>query len=241
MNKSKKSFDEKCENGRKKRACAIIALLLFASALLLFTALLFPFYREISIKENLEKVKEYVEAAGALGWFFALVVQILQIVIAFLPGEPVELALGVLFGPLYGTLMCLLGIFIGTLAVFFISRRYGVRIATQVFGEKRVSKYRAILSGSKRDAIVFALFLIPGTPKDALTYLVPLTDMRVGKYLLVATLARFPSVITSTVLGESLVFENKSFTLVVFLVTAALSLLGFVIGERIVGKGQEGD
>ena len=73
------------------------------------------------------------------------------------------------------------------------------------------------------------VFFLPGTPKDLLTYFVGLTDIKMANFLLLASFARLPSVITSTVGGDALGLGNYTFAVIVFLVAIVLSLIGYLI------------
>ena len=72
---------------------------------------------------------------------------------------------------------------------------------------------------------MFILFLIPGTPKDLLTYVVGLTPMKLTAFLLITTLARIPSVVSSTVTGS--LAQKGSYTAAV--VTFGVTLIVTVI------------
>lgn len=84
--------------------------------------------------------------------------------------------------------------------------------------------------------MIFLLFLVPGTPKDTLTYLVPLTPILPWKFFVLSALARIPSVISSTFLGSSLGSGNWVLTVAIFLLTAVIGLLGIYFNDRFMKK-----
>ena len=85
----------------------------------------------------------------------------------------------------------------------------------------------------KRNTLCFLIFLIPGTPKDLLTYLIPLTEMKRSTFLFITTIARIPSIITSTIGGHALGIEDYMFSIIVFAVTGIISLIGLLIYNKI--------
>ena len=85
---------------------------------------------------------------------------------------------------------------------------------------------------------VFILFFIPGTPKDPLTYIAPIAPIHPIKYLLIATFARFPSIITSTILGDRIAEGDYMMAIVVFLITALISVLGIILGNKFIKAKQ---
>ena len=161
-----------------------------------------------------EAFRAWVDAHGLLGRLAFVGASILQIVVAIIPGEPLELFAGYAFGFWQGTLLCEAAIVLGGALVFLFVRRF-------LHDEQKLSLW------------VFILFFIPGTPKDIMTYFVPLTPMPLWRFLLISGAARLPSVITSTVGGNALGTGRRVFALIVFGATALLSALGVWIYRRI--------
>ena len=84
-----------------------------------------------------------------------------------------------------------------------------------------------------QNTIFFLLFFIPGTPKDVLIYLGPFLPVRPHAFFLISTLARIPSVITSTFAGSQFAEGSWDVSLVVFLATGAVAGLGVIFQDRI--------
>ena len=95
-----------------------------------------------------------------------------QIFLAFLPGEPLELAAGFLFGSVGGTLLCLVGSLLGTALVYLLVQRYGKRLVTVFFKQEQLNEFTGVLKKRNSMLWIFLLFLINGTPKDINTYVV---------------------------------------------------------------------
>ena len=92
----------------------------------------------------------------------------------------------------------------------------------------------------KRNILCFIIFFIPGTPKDIMTYFIPLTDMKLSTFLFITTIARIPSIITSTIGGHAIGVENYIFSIIVFVITAIVSLIGIYIYRKITTKKEIG-
>ena len=213
-----------------------IPIVIFILIMALATVLLWPYINVLSTEEGRAEFKAYIDGIGVFGWFVTLGIQLLQIFIAFIPGEPVELMLGFVWGPWIGLLTCLLGIFIGTLVIFLLVKRFGRPFVRKIVGDKDLSTYKFLSDPKKIDLTVFVLFFIPGTPKDALTYIAPLAPIKPARYLLIATLARIPSVITSTLLGDSIAEGEYLIAVIVFAVTALISVIGIILGNKFVNR-----
>lgn len=171
--------------------------------------------------------RDYIQSFGYLGWVILLGLQVLQVFIALIPGELVETAAGYGFGPWFGTAICYLGIGIASSVIFLLTRRYGIRLVEIFVPRERIFQLRFLNSERKRNNLIFLLFLIPGTPKDLLTYFVGLTDMRLGSFLMLSMLARLPSVISSTFGGHLLGEEEFAGAALLYGITGLISISGF--------------
>lgn len=186
-----------------------------------------------------EQFRAWVQGHGLLGQLAFLGMTVLQIVIAIIPGEPLELGAGYAFGFWRGTLLCEIGILLGGLLVFLFVRRFGVKAVEVFFPREKIESLR-FLHNEKRLALwVFILFFIPGTPKDIMTYIVPLTPMKLSTFLLLSTVARLPSVVTSTIGGNALGTKNYWGAILVFVITLAISAAGLLFYDRLCDRKQK--
>lgn len=155
-----------------------------------------------------------------------------QIFLAFLPGEPLELAAGFLFGSIGGTLLCLVGSLLGTALVYLLVQRYGKRLVSVFFKQEQLNEFSGVLKKRNSMLWIFLLFLIPGTPKDIMTYVVSLSNVALGKWLLLTTVGRIPSIVTSTFLSGSLKEGNFIMAAGVAIFTILLVIAGGFVYKR---------
>ena len=146
----------------------------------------------------------------------------LQIFLAFLPGEPLELAAGFLFGSVGGTILCLAGSMLGTLLVYVLVQKFGHRIISLFFKQKTVDELHQVLEKRNSFYWMFLIFLIPGSPKDLMTYVVSLSNIALWKWLLLTTIGRLPSIVTSTFMSGSIKEGNYLMAIMILLLTLAL-------------------
>jgi uncharacterized membrane protein YdjX (TVP38/TMEM64 family) len=221
---------------RREIICGVLPMLIFILVLVALTLVFLSEIRALGTEEGRAAFAAWVDGLGFVGWLATLGIQLLQILVAFIPGEPVELMLGYVWGPWLGTFTCLFGIFIGTSLIYLLVKRLGMRFIRRAVGERDLMRYSFLRDAHRVELTVFILFFIPGTPKDALTYIAPLAPMGTLKYLLITTLARIPSVVTSTVLGDRVAEGDYTAAIIVFAVTALISDAGIILGDRFVGK-----
>ena len=186
-----------------------------------------------------EDFRDYVRSFGALAPAVMLGLQILQVFIALIPGELVESAAGFILGPWLGTVVCYLGIALASALILTLTRRYGVKLVEVFISREKINELRFLSTEQKRNALIFLLFFIPGTPKDLLTYFVGLTDIKLGTFLLLSMVARIPSVLTSTFGGHLLGEARYLGAVILYGVTGLLSLLGMAGYHRYLKKKQD--
>ena len=215
----------------KKNLSKIVAICLLLVVFAVLTILAFPLVMKISEPEYQQKFREWVDHFGVAGWFILLLIQIGQVVIAVIPGEPVEVAAGVMYGTLGGLLTCLLGVLLGSMLVFGMVRKLGTPVIRIFFSEEKLNHFSFLQNTQKLESVTFILFLIPGTPKDILTYVAGITPIKPSQFLTIATLARIPSIITSTWAGSSLGDGNLLATILIFVATGAIGLAGIYFNK----------
>ncbi len=183
---------------------------------------------------NLELFQDRIASLGVAGWLVLLLIQYLQIVIAFIPGGPIQIVAGALFGPVGGMLTCLLGTIIATATVFALVKRFGHRVLFFFVDEKDMAKYRFLSDTKRLERLTLLLFFIPGTPKDALTYLFALTPMALGRFLLLSMAARMPAMLTSVLAGDSVVNGEWLKAGLLFLGITAIAAGGFFLHQKVI-------
>ena len=220
---------------KKFKAQAIINIV----AIILLTALFISLYLIfkdkfdlLNTKEGLENFINDVQNTGFLGGIILVVIQILQVVVAFIPGEFVELASGIMFGPVLGLVLCLIGLNIGTIIIFGL-----VKLLGKPFVDENVSDHNQkflFLNNSNRTLIIlFFIFLIPGIPKDILIYLVPLTKVKIWQFLIVSSVSRIPSILTSTIAGTSIINGDYLVAGIIMGISLILAIIGLIFNKQI--------
>lgn len=180
-----------------------------------------------------ERFRDWVDTNGLWGRAAFLGMVLLQILVAVIPGEPLEIAAGYAFGFWEGTFLCILGTTIGGTLVFAFVRRWGVRVVEIFFPREKIEGLRFLQNEKRVFWTMAVIFLLPGTPKDILSYFAGLTKIKFGHWLLITSLCRLPSVVTSTIGGDALVTGSILQAALIFAVTIALSLTGLMLWRSI--------
>lgn len=177
---------------------------------------------------NPDAVHAYVEQHAVLSRLAIIGVNTLQIVLAILPGEPIELASGYAFGFWEGTAACLVASAVGSSLVYWAVRRWGRKVMGLFFTREQFERFSWLKDARKLELIMLVIFLIPGTPKDFLTYFAGLTRMRFGAVLAIATVGRIPSIVTSTVVASAFGAGEYGIMVVSMVIAVLLAGLGTI-------------
>lgn len=180
-----------------------------------------------------ERFRAWVDSSGFASRVIFVGMVVFQLIIALIPGEPLEMGAGYAFGAVEGTILCIIGCVIGSALVFLFVRRFGVKLVEVFFPREKIRSLRFLQDSRRLDLLTFIVFFIPGTPKDLLSYFIGLTDMKLGTWLFITAVARIPSIVTSTVTGDALGLKDYQFALIAFGVTLALSLVGILVYRRL--------
>ncbi|MGN0301626.1 MAG: TVP38/TMEM64 family protein [Anaerotardibacter sp.] len=182
------------------------------------------------------KVVEEIQKMGASGVFMLLALQFLQIVVAFIPGEIVEAAAGIIYGPWLGALILLVGCVFSSACVFVLVRKLGAPFVQAMVSEKYMEKFEKFEQSGKLTLIVFILFLIPAMPKDVFTYLVPLTKMPMKTFLIVANVARTPALVATTYIAAGITGDNVMGGIIVLVIALILCAIAVFYRDKILDK-----
>ena len=181
-----------------------------------------------------EEFRAWVDSHGIFGKLAFIGMTVFQVVIALVPGEPLEIGAGYAFGAVEGTILCLIGIGLGGMLVFYLVKNLGIRFAELFFSVDKIKSLKILKKSKKRDTLMFLVFFLPGTPKDLITYFAGLTDINVSYFIFLTTLARIPSVVSSTVGGDALGVKSYLTAIIVFVVTMIISAAGWIIYKKII-------
>lgn len=221
---------------RAHRVNLIVNIVAAVILLAVFVGIFIYFYDEIQwlgTQEGREDFIEKLRGTGVLGVIILTLIQILQVVVAFIPGEVVELASGALYGVFGGLVLCLVGLNIGTLIIFGLVRLLGGAYVRENVSKKQY-KYLQILNDPNRALVaLFFIFLIPGIPKDILIYFIPLTRIKMWKFMIVSSVARIPSIVSSTFTAEAALRGDYLSAGIIFGVFLVLGVLGVIFNKKI--------
>lgn len=220
-----------------KRILSIIVLilvLLFAGAVTVLVG-----KPMIDFVSEPEEFRLWVDSHGIFGKIAFIGMVFFQVVLALIPGEPLEIGAGYAFGAFEGTLLTVIGTVLGSITVFYLVKTLGIKFCELFFKTEKLLSLKILKNKKKRDILAFLIFFLPGTPKDLVTYFLGLTDIKLLNVIFLSGIARLPSIITSTLGGDALGIKKYTTALLVFAITLAISGLGVYIYNKFIVKDKK--
>lgn len=217
---------------KKKKIINIIVISVVIIIFALAIAYLAPVMKDISTKEGQIAFKEKIDNLGVVGLLILFLLEIAQIFFVIIPGEPLEVLAGMCYGNVGGTIFITISVLITTTIIFWLVRKYGKKLIYESFSKEKIDKIensKILKNPQKVELIMILLFLIPGTPKDLLVYIGGLLPIKPLRFILISSFARFPSVISSTIAGASIVDGNIAVGAISYVVTFFITAMILIL------------
>jgi len=202
------------------------------------TILVFPKeYGEIIglLKQNdFETNKDYVKhlflSFGESASYVFLLIQLLQVVVAPIPGQFAGFLGGFIFGFWYGLLLTMLGLTAGSLIAIYIGRLLGERVVRKIISENIMKQFDYLMH-SGGSVNFFMIFLLPVLPDDAVCFIAGLTKIPIRNLMFVCVLGRLPGMAVLTLAGASIDINWELAKLLFIIAMVLASLIWLFDGE----------
>jgi len=178
------------------------------------------------------KLKRMILSYGAYAPLAYMLLQVIQVVVAPIPGGAIEFLGGYLFGVKLGLLYSIIGLFFGSWMAFALARIFE-KVAVEKFVSPKTRKKFDYLIGHEGVILSFVLFLIPGFPKDALCYILGLTPMHLGIFLFISTIGRIPGTLIACLQGGKAFDSQYVMLFILFGVSSLVILVFYIYHEEI--------
>lgn len=209
----------------------VVHVLLVAGGLLVLTVLV---RRELALLADPREVRTFVREFGVWGPLVLIGLQVAQVLVAPVPGQVLAVVAGYLYGTWWGTLYNMIGVTIGSTLAFWLSRRYGRGYVEGIVHDDMLASFDALDDRSVL-AVLFVGFLLPGLPDDLLCFAGGLSRIPLRWLVLVAVVGRAPGFFLVNVVGDLAFTGNVAGALLLAAVLVALSAVGYLERERILG------
>ncbi len=212
---------------RNARIFRVLILVLVVVIFIIATINFFPIIKNLATPEGKIEFKDKIQNSGFLGMLLLFGLQVAQIFLFIIPGEPIEILAGMCYGGFGGTIFILVSSAIISIAIFFLVRTLGRKFVYEFSDEEKVKKIensKLFQDPKKVEVLMLILFLLPGTPKDLLVYIAGLLPIKPWKFIVISTLARIPSIVSSTYAGEKILAGNLKTAGLIYIAIIAIAV-----------------
>ncbi|GFZ31847.1 TVP38/TMEM64 family protein [Clostridium zeae] len=217
----------------KKNKGIILLMLSILVLILLFIIFKRDIHNMIEILKNNEKFKRYLLSFGPLAPIVYTLLQFLQVVIFFIPGEVFQTAGGYVFGTIEATLLSIVGINLGSIILFNLTKKYGTRFVEKVVPDVAIKPFERLMNSDRLNLVVFLIYIMPGIPKDSSIFLCGLSRITLIDFLIYSTLGRLPMLILSSYYGANIAIGNKLVIYIGTTVFIMLIVIGLVFKDKL--------
>ncbi len=173
-----------------------------------------------------EEVQDQLSGLGWRGWVGFGCLSMLQVVLTFIPAEPVQVMAGISFGIWKGGLICICGVFVGNTVLFVLYKIYGQRL-TEYFSTNAEFDFDYARKSKRIALIVFILYFLPAIPYGLICLFAASLDIRYPKYIFLTTVGAIPSILIGVGLGHLAMAASWILSAVIFAVLIAAIIVLF--------------
>ncbi|PYE47633.1 TVP38/TMEM64 family protein [Paenibacillus barcinonensis] len=180
----------------------------------------------IKIMSSMDNFRAYIHSTGHWGPVMFILFQVLQIVVAPIPGEIVQVAGGYIYGAALGSFYTTVGLILGSAIAFYFTRFIGRDFVSRLLQKQNV-KWMSFMQDERKFSIfLFIFFVVPGLPKDMLVFVAALTSISSLRFFTILLVGRLPWIIGSAAVGSTI--QTQQYT--VAIIISVIAVIGFVLG-----------
>ncbi len=226
-------MDIEQKKARRRWIVRIASLVIFFGLVTFVTILVFPYAKEMKTESGREQIIEMFNKFDTFcSAVIFILIQAVQVIIAIIP--PIQIVGGMMFGWLFGALFSFAGILLGTFVIFMLVRFLGRPLVEAFVNDKHLERFSFLNDEEKLLRVLIILYVIPGVPKDVLSYIVPLTKVDKRDFFMYVMPFRVPAVLLSTVFGQSVISGSYVLAFVLIGVFVVIGILGIIFREKII-------
>jgi Uncharacterized conserved protein len=185
-----------------------IKLIDFVTILGLIMTVIFIIYGlETKIFVSSDALQGFLTKFGIFAVIAFVIIQVIQVVVPIIPGSLGCLAGVIIFGPWQGFIYNYLGICLGSIIAFFLSRHYGIGLVEKLTSKKLLIKYGSWLTYDKFDKWFAIAIFLPVAPDDFLCYLAGITRISAKKFCMIIFTCK-PFAIAAYSMGLNIIFRT---------------------------------
>ncbi len=181
--------------------------------------------------KNPQAVKDYLLSFGRFGFLIYILIQAAHVLVIVVPGDIFNVCGGFIYGIPLGFLLSFVGIMLGTVTAFYISRIFGYEFISKFIPRKRLDEISNLLNSTKGMLGMLVICLIPMIPKDIMMYVAGLTPIKPSRLFFIYAISRIPGTLIWVSVGAK-ASEGNIIGIVITLMSLAILVTGSIILQK---------
>ena len=186
----------------------------------------------IKLAKNPQALRDYLASFGYAGFLVFILLEIIQVVIAIIPGDLFHIAAGFIYSMPLGFFLAYLGEMLGAFLAFGLARYFGSGFVKKFVSSEQIEKLSVLLNSSGGILGILVLCLIPGIPKDILIYAAGVTPIKPSRFLTIFLLCRIPDIFIKASGGAAFTERNYTGLIAVIAAFAVFIAVGFLLKKK---------
>jgi uncharacterized membrane protein YdjX (TVP38/TMEM64 family) len=221
----------------KQKNIKILRGLILVIVLLTFAFIiwkLFPIFKSLVTEEGRNSFSTQIANLTWKGPLIIIGMSICKVLVVFLPGEPIELLAGMCYGPFWGMIILYIGYLISSFLIIAAVKKFGIELVNDIVPKEKLEKVQAMIDANPKriEITVFVLYFLPVLPKDLITYIGSLLPISKKKFLFISLFARFPAILSSTIVGSRILSGDILTIVIVYGITYLISaIIAFIYNK----------
>ena len=179
-----------------------------------------------------EALRQYLRSFGNLGFLMYVLLQAVHVLLVVIPGDLFNICGGFIYGIPLGFLLSMIGLMLGTVCAFYISRIFGYEFISKIIPKEKIEKISNILNSTKGMIGMLIICLIPVIPKDLMMYVAGLTPIKASKLFFVYALSRIPGTLIWVSVGAQAYNKDLKGIIIILIGMVLLLMSAFLIQNR---------
>lgn len=219
------------EKAKKKDIIKFVIFILFFVSVIVCSIVLAP---KLKVFSDFGLIRDKIKSYKSLSFIAFIFLQILQVVVFVLPGDAVNMVGGFIFGIYMGSILSIIGVFIGTIIAFLLLDGWDMDLYLDLLNPK-LESITHLLNSNAGTLSLFVICNLPFVPKDILMYCAGLTPVKPSRVLTIYCLSRIPGIMIWTSVGAQ-VYNQSILGLVITFAILAVFLMAIILLKRKIDK-----
>jgi uncharacterized membrane protein YdjX (TVP38/TMEM64 family) len=217
----------------------LVLPIIFLLGKLLFTKENVLIFKTVFTKDlSNDQIQDMLSEIGWRGYITIAVLSMLQVLVAVLPAEPVQVIAGLTFGLPIGVAACIAGVVAANAIIYFSYKIFGNKLR-KYFDSKIDIDFDSIGNNSKAVIVILLLYFLPAIPYGMICFIAANMRMKYPRFLIVTTIGALPSVCIGVGLGHIALESSWMISVGILLVLIVILAVIMIKREYLIDKINE--